>query len=288
MSSALNWFCWTVVLVAMSLVSGCGVDVAFIGDPAFEASLCDRHGFERALERAAESADLRARVVWPEAQQLEAVEVESIIRDLDVETVVLSPYLSLLATDLATAFPQRRLVGYYGGPERENLTWVRFTAAEAMREAGASLAQWVFSATGRSAVLLVDESRRDLREEARALGAGYEARAGVPLAKEAFESSPGRDAVRSAVQRALGDGERAVVVLLGSASTWAFELLRNEEVALGVRHIGLAQDPARILFTVRDDLAIGLGAALASRRGGIVEVESVLELAPRVRATVRE
>ncbi|MFW6317389.1 MAG: DUF790 family protein, partial [Halorubrum sp.] len=68
----------------------------------------------------------------------------------------------------------------YGSVERDNIIWVECDATEAMREAGALVARWTFAVPGRSAVLLVDESRRDIRSEA----AAFEAAEAVGVASE--------------------------------------------------------------------------------------------------------
>jgi len=148
-----------------------------------------------------------------------------------------------------------------------------------MTEAGAALARWVFDTPGRTAVMFVDESDRSIREEARALGSAFEQEAGVELRRESFSDRPSRDDVRSRVQAIGGTGERAVVLLLGTATGWALEQLRDEQTVIGLRHAMVSEQANRILFSVRDDLALGLESAL--RDGGTrVVVPSVLDLSP--------
>jgi hypothetical protein len=112
---------------------------------------------------------------------------------------------------------------------------------------------------------MVDESDPAIRAEAAALVAGYESAAGIALDTIAFDGTPGREEVRSSVRAAARDGERrAVVVLLGAATGWALEAVRDEEVTVAFRHGALPGESGRVLFTVRDDLAAGLSDALAS------------------------
>ncbi len=267
------------LFVSVALITaGCGLDVVFVGDPALASTLPDTREFEHAIEDAARSASFRSRVYWPEAS-LNAIALEPIVQEFDAGTIVLSPYLSLLIQEVAPALPDRRFVGYYGLEPLPNLTWVEFDPMPAMTEAGAVLARWVLDAPGRTAVLLIDESDRDRREEGRALLSGYEQEAGIELRREAFGVPPSRDDVRSRVQAIAGGEQRAVVVLLGTATGWALEQLRDEQTVLGLRNVAIPADSDRILFSVRDDLADGLEVAL--REGGErVVVRSVLDLSP--------
>jgi hypothetical protein len=277
-------------LALVLLLAGCGADVLFVGDPALEA-ITDAGRLESDLREAASRRGMRVDVVWPSAERLDALDLDAVLAERDERVVALSPYLSLLAADLAGRYPDRTFVAFYGAPDVPNVIGVEFEADAAMREAGRALARWVFAEPARTAVLLVDESERDIREEARALGAGYEDEAGVALPTEAFATPPTRDAVRSRIDAVVGGGRRGVVVLLGEASGWAYEALRDEsDVRIGYRNAYM-RSVERSLFTVRDDPATGLDAALAAlaqRRGasgvsgdGIrVVAPAVLELSP--------
>jgi len=269
---------WCTVLAVALMTIACGSDVVFIGDPVLESTLPDTQSFENAMRDAGRAASLRSRVYWPQAN-LDAIALEPLLQELDAGTVALSPYLSLLLGEVASASPERRFIGYYGAQPLPNLTWVAFDPLPAMTEAGAVLARWVFDAPGRTAVLLVDESDRSILEEGRALASGYEQEAGVELRKEAFSTAPSRDDVRSRVQVVAESGERAVVVLLGTATGWALEQLRDERTVLGLRHVAITDDSDRVLFSVRDDLALGLEVALGEQSGRVV-APSVLDLSP--------
>ncbi len=251
------------VTALVLLFAGCGPTLLFVGDPVLEATLFDRDQFERRIERAAGEAGYRASVHWTPQGSLGIADFDEVIRDRGSQVVVLSPYLSLFAGDVAGRFPDRRFVGYYGREPLDNLTWVHFDPAPALREAGRVLARWVFAERGRTVVLVVDESDAALRAEGEALVAGYESAAGVGLERVVFDSTPTREAVRSRMRAAARDGERTIVLLLGAATGWALEAIRDEEVTVAYRHGALPDEPGRVLFTVRDDLAAGLSDALA-------------------------
>lgn len=267
---------WGAVLAMTLLSTACGSDVVFVGDLVLESTLPDTQSFEAAIRDAGRAASLRSHVYWPQAN-LDAIALEPLLQELEAGTVALSPYLSLLIGEVASSLPERRFIAYYGTQSLPNLTWVRFDPLPAMTEAGAVLARWVFDAPGRTAVLLVDQSDRSILEEGRALASGYEQEAGVALREEAFSAPPSRDDVRSRVQAIAAAGERAVVVLLGTATGWALEQLRDEQTVFGLRHAAIAEDTQRMLFTVRDDLALGLELALGER-GAHVVAPSVLDV----------
>jgi hypothetical protein len=160
---------------------------------------------------------------------------------------------------------------------------VRFDATAAMREAGELLAGWVFEATSRAAALLVDESRPGLAGEARALAEGYRAVAAVDLTTHAFAGSPTREEIRARLDALPAAGEVALVVLLGERTGTLLEIARDEEFLLGGRNLGARADGERVLFTVRDDLALGLAEALASP-GPTLLVPAVLEASAAMRS----
>ena len=258
-----------VLTVAFGLC-GCSPLLLFVGDPVFEASLADRAGFEREIEQTAGRAGYRAQVHWPAPQNLESLDVDEAIRSSTAQVVVLSPYLSLLAQDIVPRFPDRTFIGYYGAVDLPNMRWVTFDASSALLEAGRRVARWVFEAPNRTALLLVDESDPLLREEAAALATGYRDQAEIGLERIGFDRSPTRDEVRNRVQPLTRNGDHALVLLLGSATTWALEAIRDEEVRLGLRHGQIPPVRGRILFSVRDDLVAGLQAALHSSQGVVV------------------
>ncbi len=255
--------------------TGCGPQLLFVGDPVLEATLFDREGFERSVDRAARTAGYRARIVWPRQRSLEAVDAFSVIESHSAEVVVLSPYLSLMADEIASRLPHLSFVGYYGSEGILNVTWVHFDPEPGLRDAGMLVAEWVFAGAGRRAVVLVDESDETAWEEAAWFEAGYESRAEVGLERITFSATPTREEVRNRVRSVARDEERALVLMLGAASGWALEAARDEDVKVVIRHGMMPDPPGQVLLSVVDDLAVGLAAALetdASR----VEVPSVV------------
>jgi len=268
----------TLAAVIALTAAGCSPEVLFVGDPVFQATLPRPDAFEEAVREAAASASMRAEIHWP-AERIDSLALAPLLRNHDAPVVALTPYLSLLAAEVVVDFPRRRFIGFYGDEPLANVTWVDYDAVPAMTEAGAALARWVFAGTGRSAVVLVDESDRAVAEEGRALAAGYLAEAGVDPELEVFRSAPTRETVRSRVQALPPGGERAVVALLGPATAWALEFLRDETTLVAFRHGYLPRDARRVLFTVRDDVATGIARALAEG-GERVVAPSVLDLSP--------
>ena len=258
------------VPVLLLLLAGCGPSLLFVGDPVLEATLFDRDQFEQRIERAASQAGYRASVHWPSGGTPAAAGVHQVIGAHGSQVVVLSPYLSLFAAEIVERFPDRRFVGYYGREPIENLTWVHFDAEPALREAGRVLAEWVFATTGRTAVLVTDGSDPVTRAEGEAIVAGYESVAEVGLEQVVFDSTPVREEVRSRVRAAARDGERVLVVLLGAATGWALEAIRDDDVVVAYRHGALPDTPGPVLFTIRDDLAAGLSDALTASTGRVV------------------
>lgn len=272
------------VLIAavLTLVFGaCAPDVVFIGDPALRATV-DAERFEATMEEAITGVGRRSRVLWPEADSLGALDPEAAVAATEVQAIGLSPYLSLFAASIAERFPERTFVAFSRGPDAPNLSRVRFDASAALREAGELLAGWVFDASSRSAALLVDESRPGLADEARALAEGYRAVAAVDLTTHAFAGSPTREELRARLDALPAAGEVALVVLLGERTGTLLEIARDEELLLGGRNLGGRADGERVLFTVRDDLALGLAEALESPGPSLV-VPAVLEASAAMR-----
>ena len=266
------------VLIAVSLavvLGACAPDVVFIGDPMLRATV-DPARFEASMETATARVGRRSRVLWPEAGSLEALDPEAAVAATEVEAIGLSPYLSLFAPSIAERFPERTFVAFIRGPAAPNLSRVRFDASAALREAGELLAGWVFDASSRSAALLVDESRPELADEARAVADGYVAVAAVELTTHAFNGPPTREELRARLDALPAAGEVALVVLLGERTGTLLEIARDEELLLGGRNLGGRADGERVLFTVRDDLALGLAEALESPGRSLV-VPAVLE-----------
>ncbi len=264
------------IAAALTLVLGaCAPDVVFIGDPVLRATV-DAERFEASMEEAITGVGRRSRVLWPEADSLEALDPEAAVAATEVQAIGLSPYLSLFAASIAERFPERTFVAFSRGPDAPNLSRVRFDASAALREAGELLAGWVFEASSRSAALLVDESRPGLADEARALAEGYRAVAAVDLTTHAFDGSPTREELRARLDVLPAAGEVALVVLLGERTGTLLEIARDEELLLGGRNLGGRADGERVLFTVRDDLALGLAEALESPGPSLV-VPAVLE-----------
>lgn len=258
------------LLLAGLALTGCGPQLLFVGDPVLETTLFDRDGFERRVNRAASTAGYRALVFWPPQPSLETMNVFSAIEAHGAEVVVLSPYLSLMADEIAARLPHLSFVGYYGREVIPNLTWIRFDPAPALRDAGRLVAEWVFAGAGRRAVMFVDETNPVAREEAAAFAAGYDAQAEVGLERIAFSATPAREDVRTRVRSVARDGDRALVLMLGSATGWALEAARDEDVKVVIRHAAMPDPPGQVLLVVQDDLAAGLSAALATDAPAVV------------------
>lgn len=265
-----------VVIIAVGVVlSGCTPDVAFVGDPVLEA-LVDPDRFEASIDAAVAETGARSRVIWPEVSSLEALDPQAVVAAADASTIGLSPYLSLFAASIADRFPERTFVAFSGGPTAGNLTRVEFDASVAMREAGEFLADWVFEADSRSASVLLDADRPVLEEEARALARGYRSVAGVDLEIVRFAGAPTREELRARLDALPVTGQVALVALLAEATPTLFELTRDESVLLAGRNLSGRGDRDRMLFTVRDDLARGLAAAIGSADATVV-VQATLE-----------
>lgn len=258
------------LLLAGVVLTGCGPRLLFVGDPVLEATLVDREGFERSIDRAARTAGYRAHIFWPQQPSLEAADALSAVATHSAEVVVLSPYLSLMANEVASRLPHLSFVGYYGRDEIPNVTWIHFDPEPALRDAGVVVAEWVFAGAGRRAVMLVDESNEAAREEAAWFAAGHESRSEVGLESISFPETPTREDVRNRVRAVVRDEERALVLMLGAASGWALEAARDEEVRVVLRHAMMPDPPGQVLLTVRDDLAAGLTAALETDDSRVV------------------
>ena len=270
--------CGSILIAGLLLFAGCSAELIFVGDPALRATLFAVDEFESGIRRAGRAVSMRTDVFWPAESTLDAIRLEPAIAGHSARVVVLSPYLSLFAGEVASRFPDRHFIGFYGQQGLPNLTWVHFNRRAAMSEAGRALARWVFEGEGRDAVILVDESDRSIRDEALDLAAGYEEIAGIAVRQVAF-TAPSRDEVRSRVEALSRGTQRAVIVLLGASTTWALETLRDEALLVGYRFAAVEEDPARVLFTVRDDLATGIRSAIGAP-GGRVVVDSLLQLSP--------
>lgn len=266
------------ITATVALLAACAPDVVFVGDPVLEATV-EPGSFEASIEEAVAQTGARSRVIWPQADSLEALDPQAVVAATDAPTVGLSPYLSLFAPSIADRFPDRTFVAFSSGPAKPNLTRVEFDATAAMREAGELLAAWVFDAGSRSATLLYDASRPAVAEHARALTEGYRRVAGVDLETERYASAPTREELRARLEALPVAGEVAVVALLGERTATLFDLARDEELLLAGRNMALPAREGRVLFSVRDDLALGLAEALGSP-GGTLVVEAVLEASP--------
>ncbi len=249
------------LLLAAALLTGCGPTLLFVGDPVLAASLFDLDAFERSVDRVAERAGYRARFFWPPQPSLETIDAIGAIEQHDAQVIVLSPYLSLTAHEFSSRFPGRSFFGYYGAAELPNVTWIDFDPDPALREVGRLLAEWVFARPGRRVVAFVDESSPTAKEEAASLIAGYESGAEVGLERVAFSAAPTREDVRGRVRAAAAENDRALVLMLGSATGWALEAARDEDVKLVLRHATIPAHPGQVLYSVQDDLAVGLSAA---------------------------
>ena len=88
-------------LIPFAFLAGCAADAVFLADPALAAIVGNNREFEKSLESAAEGLGRRLEVEWDPSDQLGTLWLETRLTQLDVPLVVLSPYFSLFAADIA-------------------------------------------------------------------------------------------------------------------------------------------------------------------------------------------
>jgi DNA-binding LacI/PurR family transcriptional regulator len=243
----------------------------YAGDPAQYASLADPSDFERNMRRA--GADERYRVLfeWSEGRTLDQIDAISLVAATAPDVLVLSPYLSLLAAEIAEAYPDLPIVAFAAAEQLTSvatITRVLVSYEAGLREAGAFLAEWVSGGPDRSVVLIVSSGgipNTGSADDRQAIESSYMEAAGVPVSTVEVPARPTRESVRAAVQRIETTENTAVVVLLdGVAAGWALEFLQTEPVWLVLRGAVRPDGPLNVLATVHADPASGVAEALGN------------------------
>ena len=272
-------------VLAIILLSGCGYDATFLGDSALLVA-ADPAALSAELRSAARSSGVRLQTIWQPAETLSGGWLDSAAAASDTPFIVLSPFLSVFAEEVASQIPDRTLIAFYG-PEstQSNLIRVHFDAIGTMEEVGAYLGRWVSSSPGRAVSALFLEASEQERHEHRVLEQSYVNTATTALETERFAVVPDREQVRQAIGRIPAADERLIVVFLGSATATALEFLTPATDQAIVRHgIGVPLADAGIAGAVQDDLPRAVGAVFdeirsASEPISVVVVQSVFRTA---------
>jgi hypothetical protein len=247
----------TAVAPVIILIAGCRPSFVLVGDPFLQNSIPSEDELASRLKDAAGEVGFRARVLWPPVTEQEPLGAPVDLSRMSEDVVMLSPYQSLEMSDAAPDPVGPRVAVISSGataPAWADTTIV-FDSAPAYRRAGQLAAEWSASNPDRQTILFHSEPSG--REDAAAFIAGFEAVSeseGPALITERFRTEPTRQTLSDVFSRYVQGADTLFVLLLGRADQTALELLRGADIRLGLRGVDPELDPARIVFSVRDDL----------------------------------
>ena len=140
------------ILSVIVLVAGCAPTVVFYGDSAYLAAIVNTDDFESRMERAAADAGQRLVTEWDPSDALATAWLEQSLDEPVAPIVVLSPYFSLFASDVAARYPDISVIAMGGEVSQQaNLTRVTFDRVPAFERAGALVRDWVSAGDDRGA-----------------------------------------------------------------------------------------------------------------------------------------
>jgi hypothetical protein len=246
---------------ATIILPGCSSDIVFLGDLALQQASGPAL-LERELRGAVDEAGHRLEIVWQPEGTLDDPWLDAAVQQADVGIVVLSPYLSVFADQVAGVVPDKRVVAIYGPESRvSNVTRIRYDPTEALSELGLLLADWILGRPGRSVHALFYEPNEEARNEARLLEQSYAAASGLRLETTSYPVLPEREQVRLDMEQLAEAAELLVVAFMGRTTDFVLELLRGESAFAIVRHgVGPPKFAAGIVAVVQDDLSDTLAA----------------------------
>ncbi|MBU8913275.1 MAG: hypothetical protein KOO61_04575, partial [Spirochaetales bacterium] len=271
------------VIFAQLVTFGCTPGVIFYGDQALRAVVPDSEEFARALQRAADDSGHKLALEWDPSTELTAAWLEDRLAQTDAPLVVLSPYFSLFASDLADTHTELNFIGFGGGASgRANLTRVVFDRVPAMRDAGSLVRTWEDAGADRKAAALFLTDSETRRAELDTLADSYRGEGSEGIRVNRFSAPPDRETVRRVIRDLRAEGVNAFLVFIGPSNRSALEVLQSEAVvfatdfASGATSLGDA-----VLFSVENHMDTGLTAALnatSAGGGGTVTALSVIEI----------
>jgi len=272
------------ILVLLVLLGCTPPSVVFYGDQALWAIVADSAEFTGALEQAADDAGHTLVIEWDPAPELGTAWLENRLQDPPAPVIVLSPYFSLFASELADTYADLNFIGYLGASsERANLTRVVFNRVPALQEAGVLVRAWEEDGTDRQAAALFLTNSEMRRAELAALVGSYGEAGAEAINVQQFASPPDRETVRRAIRDLRADGVNAFLVFIGPSNRFALELLQSEAVVFATDFASTAATLSDgVLFSIENRMEIGLAAALnsvgAAAGGTIVTADSVVEI----------
>ncbi len=272
------------VLLILLVLLGCAPSVVFYGDQALRAIVADPGEFQKSLERVAEDEGHSLALEWGSSAELGTGWLEGQLVETSVPVVVLSPYFTLFASELADRYPDVNFIGFAGGAsERANLTRVVFDRVPAMEEAGSLVKAWEKAGTDRKAATLFLTNSEMRRAELKALTDSYGSEGVEGINVSRFNAPPDRETVRRAIRDLRAEGVNAFLVFVGSSNRFALELLQSEAVVFATDFAtGAVSLDDALLFSIENRLETGLAAALsvvgAGAAGGTVTAHSVIEI----------
>ena len=272
------------VILILLVMLGCAPSVIFYGDQALRAIVADPGEFQKSLERVTENEGHRLALEWDSFAELGTGWLEDQLVQRSVPVVVLSPYFSLFASELAETYPDVSFIGFAGGiSERANLTRVVFDRVPAMEEAGSLVKAWEEAGTDRRVAALFLTNSEVRRAELEALTDSYGSEGAEGINVSRFNGPPDRETVRRVVRDLRAEGVNAFLVFIGSSNRFALELLQSEAVVIATDFAsGAVSLDDALLFSIENRLDTGLAAALsvvgAGVEGGTVTAHSVIEI----------
>ena len=274
----------SLAILVLLVLFGCTPSVVFYGDQALRAIVADSAEFTGALERAADEAGHVLVIEWDPSPELGTAWLENRLQDPPAPVIVLSPYFSLFASELADTYADLDFIGYLGtSSERANLTRVVFNRVPALEEAGVLVRAWEEAGTDRQAAALFLANSDMRRAELEALIGSYGEAGAVGINVHRFASPPDRETVRRAIRDLRADGVNAFLVFIGPSNRFALELLQSEAVVFATDFASTAVTLSDgVLFSIENRMEIGLAAALnsvgAAAGGTVVTADSVVEI----------
>lgn len=272
----------TLSILLLSVMLGCEPSIIFYGDQALRAIIADPAEFQKAMVQMADEEGHRLALEWDPSAELSTAWLEDQLAEVGASVVVLSPYFSLFASELADTHGDVSFIGFSAGAsERANLTRVVFNRVPAMEEAGSLVHRWEEAGSGRKAGVLFLTDSETRRAELEALVDSYDGAGSISVRR--FNIAPDREMVRRTIRDFRAEGVNAFLLFAGTSSRFALELLQSEPVVFATDSASAATSLGdALLLSIENRLDSGVAAALRAivggAEGGTVTADAVVEI----------